>query len=179
MSNQFKKDVESVIKNYEKLFDDNKAMSLDRSTDIIDIRGLLTKSYSHLDNCCQTVGSRLAKIKTGWWFFKTGNSRLRDNIMQVIDNYKQPLVCFLLTKIQDVESQNAEFESRRQQDSKPIQALQTILMEKEKIIRLLQFELKRAKQRLKKISDGQTSTISAKNDLNQLEQTGRKTLNYL
>ena len=150
---QFKKDIIQAIHQYEQKFTDEHPMSQARSVDIIDCYGLLQQPYKHVDEYSEALLVRLSHIKTGWWIFKTGNSRLRDEVTEVIQHYKQPLVRLLLTKIQDVESQNAEFETRRQRGVQPASLLQTLLQEKEKQVRFLQQEVARLQKSLLKTTN--------------------------
>lgn len=143
---QFKKDIEYVIYQYEQLFEiKNKSMSEERSDDIVNIKGILREVDLDFDRCREILSERLKKFKTGWWIFNTGNSRLRTEIMKVMDNYNHP---FLHLFLSNNENKGQRFNSSKPRESKSVQELEMSLIAKDRTIKILQEEVQRKQKTL-------------------------------
>lgn len=82
-------------------------MSAKRSADVSALRQivLLPPQYE-LTTYLDYLNNRLKKMKTGWWFFNTGRSRLKRNILQVMERYQKPETLFYLRRISELEQHN-------------------------------------------------------------------------
>lgn len=107
---QFLQSVDEAITDYERLFDETgKTMTLKRARDIIELRDLIARqSFSTLDDAMETFEARVANFNTGWWIFKTGNSRLKDNVLHMLEHYNQPLVRHMFESVKEIEYSIAE-----------------------------------------------------------------------
>jgi hypothetical protein len=91
--------IKSAMREYESLFTENKPMPEHRCIDIVDLRIILDRHYDDLSSCIDAVKQRLSIIKTGWWIFKTGRSRLRHGITPILQAYDNPITQQLVTQI--------------------------------------------------------------------------------
>jgi len=104
MLTEFLQSVDEAIVQYEKLFDGNKTMSIKRARDIIELRDLIASaSFTTIEEAIERIAFRISSFKTGWWIFKTGNSRLKDNIQVMMDHYQQPLMRHLFESVKEIE----------------------------------------------------------------------------
>lgn len=76
------------IEAYQDLFDDSHAILPHRSDDIIELFTILKRPYTSITNLLKAIDIKLAEMKTGWWIFQTGHSRLKNNIIPVIAKYR-------------------------------------------------------------------------------------------
>lgn len=89
----FKLHALKAIRNYESRFTEKKPMNAHRAKDVLTLYYILeTDTSSTLDTLMEKLETYLQTIKTGWWIFKTGNSRLKDNLTDVFKAYKNPLL---------------------------------------------------------------------------------------
>jgi hypothetical protein len=120
--------IKSAIREYESLFTEKRPMPDHRCMDIVDLRIILDRQYKDLNSCIDAVKQRLSIIKTGWWIFKTGRSRLRSSVMPVLQVYENPVTQHLVAQIvgisqnfSEVVEQFNEIRSRKTSVFTPIQ----------------------------------------------------------
>lgn len=101
---QFLESIEKAIANYEAMFIGSKSMSLRRARDIIQLRDMIRQSnFEDIDEAVLAFQIRISHFKTGWWIFRTGNSRLKDNIEYMIVQYSQPLTRLMFESVKEIE----------------------------------------------------------------------------
>ncbi|MDX2164736.1 MAG: hypothetical protein SFW07_04880 [Gammaproteobacteria bacterium] len=116
--------IKRAIREYESLFTENKPMPEHRCIDVVDLRIILDRHYDDLSSCIDAVKQRLSIIKTGWWIFKTGRSRLRSGITPILQAYENPITQHLVTQILGIsQSLNDVVEELRESRSGKIPVL--------------------------------------------------------
>ncbi len=120
----FRTHVNRAIREYENFFTEKNPMPEHRSLDVISIRVILDEYYPNLSSYMDAVKRHLSQIKTGWWIFKTGRSRLKNSIMPIIQAYENPVTQDLIDQITamneslcDVKGQLNELKAEKNLDS--------------------------------------------------------------
>jgi predicted ribosome quality control (RQC) complex YloA/Tae2 family protein len=93
---QYREQCQKAIRDYESIFNEDKNMSLRRSKDIVAVKEILNRSWKEVNACITSIKTYLESMETGWWIFKTGDSRLKNNLTKVIHSYEDPVAQSLL-----------------------------------------------------------------------------------
>lgn len=96
----FIQDTLKAVDKYEGYFDRKKPMNHHRALNVIELRYCLKEeAFDDLEQIIVAVEKILQSMHTGFWFFKTGKSRLKSLIENVITVYQNPLMQIANTTI--------------------------------------------------------------------------------
>jgi len=100
VNEELRNNLRNAFKNYQESQTGSKKLSARRANDLHELNAIVSKSVTTTELFFK-ISKRVDEIETGWWIFRTAQSKLKESCRKILFAKKDPLINFLQ---QDIET---------------------------------------------------------------------------